>query len=296
MERRTLGQSGIEVSALGLGAGQIGDGRLEEAQVERLLHAAVDMGVTFFDSARAYGLSEERLGRHLGSKRADVVLSTKVGYGIEGFHDWTGPCITAGIDAALQRLRTDWIDVVHLHSCPLGTLEYGEVVEALCGAIGAGKIRVAAYSGEREALDYAVASGRFGVAQTSVNICDQRGLSGAVAEAHRRGLGVIAKRPLANAPWRWSQRPDGHYAEAYWDRLEAMGGQKIKPEGMDWDELALRFSAFAPGVTTVICGTSNPEHLRRNVALVQRGALPQADAARVRAAFEAADDGWVGQV
>ena len=86
------------------------------------------------------------------SRRDEFVLSTKVGYGIPGYDDWTGPVIAAGVDAALGRLRTDRIDVVHLHSCPLDVLERGEVVAALQATVTAGKVRVAAYSGDNAPL------------------------------------------------------------------------------------------------------------------------------------------------
>ena len=104
------------VSALGLGATQIGDDRIEETEVSALLNYAVDAGINLIDTARSYGRSEERIGRHLASRRDDIVISTKLGYGVEGYQDWTGPCITAGIEQALRILHTDRIDIAHLHS------------------------------------------------------------------------------------------------------------------------------------------------------------------------------------
>src|SRR5262249_50307702 len=118
--------------------------------------------------------SEERIGRFLSGRRDGVVIATKGGYGIPGVPDWTGACITAGVDAALALLRTDRIDVFLLHSCPLATLVQGDVIEALEAAVCAGKVRVMGYSGEGETLAWAVRSGRFGAIETSVNICDQR--------------------------------------------------------------------------------------------------------------------------
>ena len=118
MERRPFGTTGLTVPALGLGAGQVGDARLDEAGAARLLGGALDLGVTLLDTARSYGLSEERIGRHLAHRRGEFLLSTKVGYGVEGVADWTGPAVARGIDEALGRLRTDVIDLVFLHSCP----------------------------------------------------------------------------------------------------------------------------------------------------------------------------------
>jgi aryl-alcohol dehydrogenase-like predicted oxidoreductase len=233
MPLRPFGQTGLTVSALGLGGGQLGSSRLPEADAERLLNLAVDLGITFIDTARGYGESEARLGRCLAHRRQHLVLSTKVGYGVPGQTDWTYGAVAAGIDDALRTLQTDWIDVVHLHSCSLETLRQGAVITALEDARRAGKIRAAAYSGENEALAYALSTGRFQCLQTSINLADQRDLDAIVPQAEAAGLGLIAKRPIANAPWRFDERPYGHYAEEYWYRWQAM---RLDPRGLPWQE------------------------------------------------------------
>ena len=295
MELRPLGRTGISVSAVGLGAGHLGEPGQDEAEVDRLVHRALELGVTLFDTARGYGLSEERLGRALAERRDQVVLSTKVGYGIPGLADWTGPAVAAGVDAALRRLRTDRLDLVHLHSCPLEVLRRDDVLAALEGAVRAGKVRLAAYSGEGQAVEWAVASGAFSVIQLSVNVCDQRSLGGAVAEAARRGLGVLAKRPLANAPWRFAERPAGDYAEPYWDRLRALRLDAVA-HGLSWEELFARFAAYAPGITSILVGTASAAHLEAAAAAVARGPLPERVTGALRAAFRREDRGWEGQV
>ena len=293
LPRRTFGNTAIEVSALGFGAGHIGDPSLAEREVEALCGAALDSGVNLFDTARSYGLSEERLGRAVAGRRGEVVLSTKIGYGIPGLADWTGECIRAGVDAALGRLRTDVLDIVHLHSCPREVLERGDVVGALGAAVRAGKARVAAYSGENEPLEWAVASGRFGSVQASVNVCDQASLGTTVAAAAARGLGVIAKRPLANAPWRFEHEPAAGDVAEYWRRFRALS---LDVGELSWEELALRFAAFAPGVHTCIVGTRDVAHLRRAAAIVAKGPLPPDVVTRLRAAFAAQGAGWRGVV
>jgi aryl-alcohol dehydrogenase-like predicted oxidoreductase len=293
MEQRPLGATGLKVSALGFGAGHIGEAHLSEQDVARLLGGALDAGITLFDTARSDGLSEERLGRHLGSRRAQVVLSTKCGYGIEGHADWTGPCITAGIDAALERLRTDHVDVMHLHSCPLPVLQRGDILEAVSAAVRQGKVRVAAYSGDNEPLEYAIRSGVFGSVQASLNLCDQRIIGRELPQARERSLGFIAKRPLANAPWRFSERPAAQDIALYWDRLRAMGLDSL---GLSWEELALRFTAFTPGVSSCIVGTSRPEHLAACASLLEKGPLPEGVAQQVRGAFLARGADWPGQI
>jgi aryl-alcohol dehydrogenase-like predicted oxidoreductase len=290
--QRAFGNTGLTVSGLGLGAAQAGYDSVGEAEAAALLNAALDAGIALVDTARGYDLSEERIGRHLAHRRREFVLSTKVGYGVPGYENWTGPCVEAGIDLALRLLRTDVIDVVHLHSCPLEVLEQGDVIDALERAVGAGKARVAAYSGDGEALDWAAASGRFASVQASVNLFDQRVIDGGLAGARRLGLGFIAKRPVGNAPWRFADRPVGDYSETYWERWRAMG---LDPRGLDWQELALRFTAYLPGVHACIVGTRSVEHLRRNVEIISRGPLREDVVAEIRESFRRADDGWVAQ-
>jgi aryl-alcohol dehydrogenase-like predicted oxidoreductase len=290
---RPFGTTGLTVPVLGFGAGHIGDPALSEEEVGRLLHGALDLGVTLLDTARSYGLSEERIGRHLAHRREDFVLSTKVGYGVPGIADWTGPVITAGVDAALGRLRTDRIDIVHLHSCPVEILERGDVVSALQAAVAAGKVRVAAYSGDNAPLEWAVASGAFGSIEASVNLVDQRAVDRVLPRAQEKGLGVIAKRPAANAPWRFAERPEASDVALYWERWRALG---LDPGPLEWTELALRFAAWQPGVDCAIVGTGRLEHLRRNVEIVEKGPLPAETAAAIRAAIQVHGADWDGQI
>jgi len=297
METRPFGTSGLRVSVLGFGAGHIGGDDLDDRAAEALLHAVLDAGVTLVDLARSYGRAEERVGRFLAQRRDEVVLSTKGGYGIDGVADWTYDAVARGIDEALGRLRTDRIDVFHLHSCDRATLERGDVVRALEDARKGGKVRVPAYSGENDALDFAVACGAFGSVQCSVNLADQRALDGAIARASERGMGVIGKRPIANAAWRFAERPRGDYAEVYWERLQSLAtGDGPHNSLKSLTEMALRFSAFAPGVSSVIVGTRSLEHLRANVDMVAQGRNQPAIDGRFRAWFRAYDRDWVGQV
>ncbi|HWT51165.1 MAG TPA: aldo/keto reductase, partial [Caulobacter sp.] len=138
-----LGHTGLRVSALGFGAMHIHDERTTEAEAGALLHQVLDHGINLIDTARGYGLSEARIGRHLAARRQEFVLSTKVGYGVEGVPDWTYDCIVRGVERALKLMQTDWLDIVHLHSCPLPVLQQGDVIRALADCRAAGKLRVA---------------------------------------------------------------------------------------------------------------------------------------------------------
>jgi aryl-alcohol dehydrogenase-like predicted oxidoreductase len=294
MLTRNFGTSSLQVSALGFGAGHIGYDGVTERDAHVLLDRALDLGINFIDTARGYGLSEERIGRWLPAHRDEVVLSTKVGYGVEGAKDWSAAAVTGGVDEALRTLGTDVLDVVFLHSCPLAVLERGEAAQALLSCVDAGKVRVPGYSGENEALAWASGAGVFGAVQSSVNLADQRSLREVLPEASsRRGLGVVAKRPLANAPWRHSERPVGVYGETYWLRLRELG---LEPESDDWQGTALRFSAFTPGVSTAIVGTSRTANLEAAAAAVARGPLPVTERAQWEDAFAPHAGVWAGEV
>jgi aryl-alcohol dehydrogenase-like predicted oxidoreductase len=293
MMRRALGSTGLQVSALGFGAGPVGAAELPESEAAALLHGVLDAGINLLDTAPSYGLSEERIGRHLAGRRQDFLLSTKCGYGVPGVEDWTGPCITQGVELALRRLRTDVLDLVHFHSCPVDVLERPGVVEALTRAVEQGKVRVAAYSGDNAPLEWALHSGKFGSVQLSVNVFDQRALERALPLATERGVGVIAKRPLGNAPWRFHERPEAPDVATYWDRMRAMG---LDTGGMDWSELALRFAAFVPGVASCIVGTTRLENLRRNVQALEQGPLPHDVNECIRGAFHHHGREWDGLI
>lgn len=297
LEKRLLGMTGIEVSCLGFGAGYIGATNLTEEECGTLINRAIDVGMTFIDTAPGYGMSEERIGRHLAWRRQDFILVTKCGYGVEGYQDWTPQMIVAGVEQALRTMNTDVIDVLLLHSCPVETLKREEILRAMQVVKHSGKVRAIGYSGENDALEYAVYCGVFDVVETSVNMFDQWSLERVIPTAHAKGIGVIAKRPLANAPWRYAQRPTGNYCEIYWERMMSM---LHDVEVGDWkknmDELALRFSVFAEGVSCAIAGTSSVRNVERNVTCAQMGALPPDIVKTIRTAYRKHDDHWIGQV
>jgi aryl-alcohol dehydrogenase-like predicted oxidoreductase len=292
MDRRHLGKTGLEVSALGLGAGSLGGDDLPESAVEELLLTALDLGITFIDSARSYGSSEERIGRYLSPRRHEIVLSTKGGYGVPDERDWTASAVVRGIEEALLVLRTDYIDVFHLHSCPKDVAMRDDVLLALDRAREAGKIRVAGYAGEGDALAAAVRSSRFGAVMCSVNLFDQGSFEALLPRAAHGGVGVIAKRPLANAVWRHRGWPEGEDAE-YWERMHAM---QLVPGDAGWLDLAARFSVFTPGVSSAVVGTSSASHLVELVEAVEKGPISEDVRLRIEASFATKSRRWAGKV
>jgi aryl-alcohol dehydrogenase-like predicted oxidoreductase len=292
MLSRPLGATGLDVSILGYGAMQIGAPAIDDGHAARMLNHVLDRGITLIDTARAYGLAEERIGRHLARRRREYLLSTKVGYGVEGVPDWTAECVRLGVAAACRRLGTDWIDIVHLHSCDRRTLESSGVLEALVRCRDAGQIRCVAYSGENDALAYALSTGLVDVIQLSVNVCDQCSLDW-LDGPRGTAVGVLAKRPFAERPWSRASQPDDPPAAEYWRRFTAM--YPGEPDA-DWHQRALRFAAFAPGVDCCIVGTTSREHLDANLATVERGPLPEGEFTALRTRFAPHRAAWPGVI
>jgi aryl-alcohol dehydrogenase-like predicted oxidoreductase len=292
MQQRLLGTTGLVVSAVGFGAMHF-DGIESDAQVGRLLHGVLDAGVTLIDTARGYGRSEERIGRHLAQRRGEFVLSTKFGYGVEGVPDWTYACIVQGVEQALKLLRTDHIDIGHLHSCPLPVLQQGEVTQALDDCVRAGKLRVAAYSGEDAELAHALADERFGSVQCSLSLVDR---SNRTQLPPPGGQGLLIKRALAGMAWARPERPGDFCEGQYWDRWRALALPELGPLGLPWLELALRWAAFQPGVSSVLVGTKTLHNLQAGIAAIERGPLPAEVLALLDAAWQRAGRGWPGIV
>jgi aryl-alcohol dehydrogenase-like predicted oxidoreductase len=263
---------------------------MTEEEAGTLLNRAVDRGITLVDTARGYGLSEERIGRHLSWRRNDFHLVTKVGYLVEGARDWTGEAIEKGLEQALVRLKTDRVEAVLLHSCPAEVFQRDEIRRALERVRSRGLARFTGYSGENSDLDAALDSGAFQVFETSVNLVDQGWLdrpfpSGAPA--------LVAKRPLANAFWTSPTRPTGAYGEEYWVRWNSWGQDFA---GLPPDEFALRFTLSFPAVSTAIVGTGKVANLEHNLRLAALGPLPAPQVERLRAAWAPYRGRWLGQV
>ena len=293
MEYRNAGRTGIELSALGFGAGHIGASESSENEIFGLLGYLLDQGVTFWDTARGYGLSEERIGTFLQGQRQKVVLCTKVGYGVEGVPDWTYDCVVRGVERALAVLKTDYLDIVLLHSCPVATLERYDVVQALLNVKQRGLVRAIGYSGDNEDLAFALRLTDLDVFEGSLNIFDQV-KAPLLSRLKAEGRGFIAKRPLGNAPWRFSQRPVGNYAETYWERMITMG--LLNEQDFQRGNSALRFAAFTPGVTSAIAGTGQRIHLDELLAWMNEGPLSAPLYDHYREVFLAHGSDWRSEV
>ena len=296
MEKRRLGKTGMEVTRLGLGLAEIGYklGPGEKEQAERVLNEALDRGINFLDTSACYRDSEDLIGEAVSHRRDEYFLATKAGHSSGlGSQSWTAETVTKSIERSLKRLRTDYLDLVQLHSCGVNVLEQGDVIRALEEAKEAGKTRFIGYSGDNEAAKWAVESGLFDTLQTSFSLADQWARMALFPKAEAQGMGIIAKRPIANAVMaEWVTRDT--YSSEYFDRVDKMmedGPIPGAPE--DPILLALGFTLGHDVVDTAIVGTKDPDHVRENVEMVKND-LPISEEGieELHRRFDKYEDNW----
>lgn len=295
-----FGGTDLKVARLGLGLSEIGNNvSLSEERAGEVLKIALDNGINFLDTAACYGDSEKLIGKTISNRRDDYILSTKAGHVVGEYEGqpWTAQTVRDSIERSLKRMNTHYIDIVHLHSCGIDVLEKGDVIQALQDARQAGKTRYIGYSGDNEAAHWAVDSGVFDTLQTSFNLVDQGALrSQLLFKANEQGMGVIAKRPLANATWGAEEAPS-RYSSEYYRRARLMsepGPVPSAPE--DPNLLALGFVLAYREVNIAIVGTTDPEHMRQNVHwFYNELPIPQEAVDELHRRFDEIGAGWLQQ-
>ena len=307
IEYRTLGKTGLRVSALGLGGSEIGYQEVAQRTVDKIVGAALDAGINVVDTAECYANGEQLFGVALTRRRADVILMTKCGHAPLGSAserasgyaqpDWEPAMLAASIDRSLKNLKTDYVDVMQFHSCPAETLRDDRVIDVLTRARDAGKVRYIGYSGDSDDALCAIDMGIFDTIQISVNIADQEAIDRVIPKASARGMGVIVKRPIANAAWRSGTKPPGDwYTQPYWDRLRKLAYDFLDRDLETAVATALRFTLGTAGVSTAIVGTTRVERVAQNIAHASAGPLPPAEYEAIRARWrQVARPDWSGQ-
>lgn len=299
MEKRVLGKTGMEVTVLGFGSAEIGFQNVPDDISGLLINHALDAGLNVIDTAECYPGSEEKIGKAVAHRRGDYFLFTKIGHSRSHTEpDWKDrPALELTIDRSLRRLKTDTLDLVQIHSCKEEDLKEGMIIDVLQRARLAGKTRFIGYSGDGAAARFAVECGAFDTLQTSVSIADQESIDLTLPLAAEQGMGVIAKRPIANAAWRAGAKPENPYVHTYWDRLELLKYPFLSGPLEDSISTALRFTLAQAAVGTAIVGTTQPDRWKANAQLLGSGPLDPAVVAQIRSRWkEMAKADWVGQV
>src|SRR2546430_3053898 len=298
MEKRQFGKTDMQVSVLGFGGAEIGFEGATEETVAHLLKGALDAGLNVIDTGECYEGSEELIGRTVANRRADYFLFTKCGHprGV-GSEDWSPGSLLESIERSLRRLRTDRLDLIQLHSCSETILRKGDAIAALQTAREKGYARYLGYSGDSRAAHFAAECGAFDTLQTSINIADQEAIDLTLPLAREKQMGVIAKRPIANAAWKTGHRPIDSYHHEYWERLRKLNYDFLHDDFAKAISIALRFTLSIPGVHTAIVGTKKPERWEKNAKLLEQGPLEEAMFRKIRERWEeCAPRTWIGQI
>ena len=296
MRYRTVGDSGLLVSVVGLGCNNFG-GRIDVNATRAVVDAAIDVGITLFDTAEMYGKdggSELALGEVLPGRRDKVVLATKFGHQRVdmGYGPATGAkggrsYIRLAVEKSLRRLRTDYIDLYQLHTAdPLTPVE--ETIAALDELVTAGKVRYIGHSNLSgwqlaDAAHTAARAGRtpFISAQNHWSLLERGAEAEVVPAAIHFGLGVLPYFPLANGlltgkarrgqeipPGTRLAARSGYVTEEKLDKVEALIAWGAQHEASIL-EIAIGGLAAQPGCTSVIAGATSPEQVRANAAAGQ---------------------------
>jgi aryl-alcohol dehydrogenase-like predicted oxidoreductase len=292
MQLEQLGAFGPSVSRLGLGCNNLGS-RLDYGAAKAVVDAALDEGVTFFDTANTYGEgeSERYLGRALVDRRGDVVIATKFGGGPpprvdDGVPRGSAVSVQRSIDASLERLGTDYVDVYYYHF-PDGITPFAETVGAVADLIEAGKVRYFACSNldagqVAEAHVDGTAKGAPLVALQNEYSLLERSVEEEILPLCRSlGVGFVPYFPLASGLLTGKYRrgeppPEGprlerlrdELTDSTFDRLEELTGFAGR-HGRSLLELAIGALASTPGVSSVIAGAMSPEQVRANARAVE---------------------------
>ena len=294
MQFRRLGRSGLAVSVVGLGTNNLGM-KLDLEQSREVVHAALDAGITLFDTADSYGTSEERLGQLLEGRRDDVVVATKFGSdvrnrGLDNGEDWgargSRRYIRRAVEASLRRLRTDWIDLYQLHR-PDPATPIEETLSALTDLVREGKVR---YLGSSNFTGWQVADAewtartrgleRFVGAQNEYSWLRRDIEADVLPALESYGIGLLPYFPLASgllsgkyrrgeappagsrvATWKLESRLD----DATFDLLDKLGAFASE-RGVELLDVAIGGLAGQPAVASVIAGATSRAQVERNVA------------------------------
>jgi aryl-alcohol dehydrogenase-like predicted oxidoreductase len=280
MITKLLGRTGLKVTQLGFGSMGLrgpktwGVRVVNEADAEKFLNRVLDAGINFIDTAPDYGISEERIGRYIGARRNEYLLATKCGCvytqhedHLELDHVWKKDVIRRNLDTSLNRLRTDYLDVLQFHGGDADTLQQEGLIDLLQSFRDQGLVRFIGASSSLPNLPELIDLGVFDTFQIPYS-CLAPQHSDLITRAAATGAGIILRGGVAQGgPDAEVQRPA---LNAIWSRAEL---DEVLPAGMSRAELILRYTLSHPHCHTTIVGTCNLEHLAENVAAAARGPL-----------------------
>ena len=280
-----LGRTGLKVTRLSFGAMELRDaprGRpVTDELAKAVLNAVLDSGVNFIDTSNDYGRSEEFIGRHISHRRSEYYLATKCGCQPGGGqpHLWTRENMFRGLTESLQRLKTDYVDIMQLHNPTVEECQQGDLVEALKEMKKQGKTRWIGVSTTLPHLPTYIKWGVFDEFQIPYSAL-QREHEQWITKAAEAGIGTVIRGGVAKgAPGESgvdSYMRSGVTVQATdaWRPFVDAKLDELRAEGESRTAFMLRFTLSHPHVHTIIVGTLNPEHVKGNIQAVRRGPLP----------------------
>jgi aryl-alcohol dehydrogenase-like predicted oxidoreductase len=281
IRRKTLGRTGLEVTQLGYGSMGLRGPRtwgvrvVSEEDADCFLNSVLDVGINFIDTSPDYGISEERVGRYISARRNEFYLATKCGCvytqhedHLEIDHLWQKEVIQRNIETSLQRLRTDYVDVLQFHGGDAESLQREGLIELLVGFRDQGMIRFIGVSSSLPHLPGLIELGVFDTFQVPYS-CLAPQHHDWITRAAETGAGIIVRGGIAHGgPDADIQRPA---LNDVWTRARV---DDVLSSEMTRAELILRYTLSHPHCHTTIVGTCDPEHLAENLAAAERGPLP----------------------
>ncbi len=281
MIKRTLGRTGFEATPLGYGSMGIrgpktwGVRVVDEAAADAILNAVLDAGINLIDTSPDYGMSEQRIGQYISSRRNEFFLATKCGCAytqhddhLDIDHVWKREVVQRNIETSLQRLRTDYVDLLQFHGGDAETLQREGLIELLMDFRAQGMVKCIGASSSLPNLPALIDLGVFDTFQIPYS-CLAPQHHDLITKAAQAGAGIIIRGGIAHGgPDAEIQRP------ALNDVWSTARLDEVLPEGMPRAELILRYTLTHPDCHTTIVGTCDPAHLACNLRAVARGSLP----------------------
>ncbi len=268
-----LGRTGLRVTRLGYGGVEIGGQAnrdpADEAESSCILKALLDAGINYVDTANDYGLSEERIGRHIATRRREYFLATKCGcLGPGGGpHDWTRDNCVRGLEQSLALLQTDYVDLMQPHNPTVDEAEANGLAETLRSMRDQGSVRHIGISTTLPHLPTYIEWGVFDAFQIPYSALN-REHEDWISRAAAAGIGTIIRGGVQRG-----EPGVGLGPEDVWETFNRARLDDLREAGESRTAFMLRFTLSHPDIQTIIVGTKNPYHLAENVSATLRGPL-----------------------
>lgn len=298
LEKRTLGRTGLEVTTLGYGAMEVRGSRIwggrpvTEEQADTILNTVLDSGINFIDTSNDYGRSEEFIGKFLNTRRDEYILATKCGCTVvnkdehtdDTPHVWTRENMFRGLHESLERMKTDYVDIMQLHNPSVEQAQDGDLVSALIEMKQQGKVRWIGCSSTLPHIGTYIEADLFDVYQIPYSGLERLHET-VITQAATAGAGIIDRGGVARG-----EPGEGLGNTDRWQKFEVAKLDELREENESRTAFLLRFLISHPDIHTTIVGTLIPAHLQENIEIAEKGALSPEVYAEAKKRLDAAGE------